>query len=120
MTKNQSRKQNRAAEWEIKQARKAEAASQPKAKKEKAEKAPKIWAMGRVTVKGIEILEVGDHNTIEAHSAKINKDAGTRVAFVVDASVVDPKVLAKAVVVEAPAAEDEGEDEDGEIETEVA
>ena len=47
----------------------------------------KVWALCRVTGHGtFEILTTGNHNQLEAMSRQINKDAGTRVAFVTDAT----------------------------------
>ena len=74
----------------------------------KARSVQRVWAMGKVTPKGIVVLEFGDHNVIEHHSAKINKEAGTRVAFVVDMEHVPTAALKDAKEVHD---EDEGEEE---------
>lgn len=74
----------------------------------KTEKATE-WAMGRVTTKGIEILMRGDHNWIEKASAKVNRAAKMRVAFVVDIRCVPAKALAACPVVTLADTEDDEE-----------
>lgn len=51
------------------------------------------WVMGKFTPGGIVMVLRGDHNTIEKASAKVNKEAKMRVAFVVDVRAVDPVML---------------------------
>lgn len=84
-------------------------ATAPAAKAKKEEEGPKVWVMGRFTPAGVEILAMGDHNTIEKASAAVNKEAGMRVAFVVDARSVPVEALAGIDMNE----EDPEEDEEG-------
>ena len=66
------------------------------ARKAQRERGPTLWAFGRATQRGFEILAVGyDHNTLEARSKRVNKEAGSRVAFIVDAAHIPPAVAAR-------------------------
>lgn len=48
-----------------------------------------VWALGKFTVEGFEVLAIKAgplaHNELEAQSKSVNEEAGTRVAFIVDA-----------------------------------
>lgn len=64
----------------------------PKKSKPKSAKAGGtiVWALGRVTVDGMEILAIDAgpeaHNRLESRSRDVNGEAKTRVAFIVDAA----------------------------------
>jgi hypothetical protein len=108
-------KANRAARAQGKATKQPTKEGRTTTKTPKQEKAT-AWAMGRITPKGMEILLVGDHNQIEAASAKVNKDAGMRVAFVVDVRALSAKQLQAAISQPEthvpPATSDEGEGEE--------
>lgn len=76
--------------------------------KAKTTRTPATWAMGEIRPSGIVIHAIGDHNTIEKASARINKDRGMRAAFVVDVRCLNPELLERT-----PDIRDE-EDEEGE------
>lgn len=91
-----------------------EAVSTPTGKVEKATE----WVMGKFTPNGIVVALRGDHNSIEKASAKLNKEAKMRVAFVVDIRAVPVALLANTKFAAAEEAAmygmGEGEDEEGE------
>lgn len=76
-------------------------------------KKERVWALGRIrVVRGamqVVVLGVGDHNTLEAMAKGVNKDAGTRVAFVIDANE-----LSDAAREAAGEVHPDDDDEDGE------
>ena len=91
---------------------KPEAAEKPKSTKP--EKATE-WAMGTFDVtRGVQVVLRGDHNAIEKASAKLNKQAGMRVAFVVDVRAVPVNLLLGTAVRLNEDEVDEEEEEEGE------